>query len=87
MIAHLQRASHTAGLLTYLYRPGERGNQTNPRLIAGDGHGAPIEMLDQPDALAYLAHALDAPVEALGPARPSGRCGSARSAPIPGTPT
>ena len=70
MIAHLQRASHTAGLLTYLYGPGERGNHTNPRLIAGDGHGAPIEMLAQPDALPYLAHVLDAPVERLGARAP-----------------
>ncbi|WP_405818048.1 hypothetical protein OG241_24980 [Streptomyces sp. NBC_01390] len=83
MIAHLQRASHTAGLLTYLYGPGERGNHTNPRLIAGDGHGAPIEMLAQPDALSYLAHALDAPVERLGaraPERPVWVC-SVRSDP------
>ncbi|MDW4911571.1 mobilization protein, partial [Streptomyces sp. ADMS] len=70
VIAHLQRASHTAGLLTYLYGPGERGNHTNPRLIAGDGHGAPIEMLAQPDVLTYLAHALDAPVERLGARAP-----------------
>ncbi|MET8325202.1 hypothetical protein [Streptomyces sp. NPDC005181] len=83
MIAHLQRASHTAGLLTYLFGPGERGNHTNPRLIAGDGHGAPIEMLAQPDALPYLARALDAPVERLGaraPERPVWVC-SVRSDP------
>ncbi|MET9086093.1 hypothetical protein ABZX77_30165 [Streptomyces sp. NPDC004237] len=83
MIAHLQRASHTASLLAYLYGPGERGNHTNPRLIAGDGHGAPIEMLAQPDAPAYLAHALDAPVERLGaraPERPVWVC-SVRSDP------
>lgn len=83
MIAHLQRASHTAGLLTYLYGPGERGNHTNPRLIAGNGHGAPIEMLAQPDALPYLAHALDAPVDRLGaraPERPVWVC-SVRSDP------
>jgi hypothetical protein len=83
VIAHLQRASHTAGLLEYLYGPGERGNHTNPRLIAGDGHGAPIEMLAQTDASAYLAHALDAPVERLGaraPERPVWVC-SVRSDP------
>ncbi|MGJ5799832.1 hypothetical protein ACSCB1_11985 [Streptomyces europaeiscabiei] len=83
MIAHLQRASHTAGLLTYRYGPGERGNHTNPRLISGDGHGAQIEMLAQPDALPYLTHALDAPVERLGaraPERPVWVC-SVRSAP------
>src|SRR5262245_27649185 len=56
VIAHLQRASHTASLLEYLYGPGERGNHTNPHLIAGDGHGAPIEMLAQSDAPTYLAH-------------------------------
>lgn len=87
MIAHLQRASHTASLIAYLYGPGERGNHTNPRLIAGDGHGAPVEMLTQPDALPYLAHTLDAPVERLGahaPERPVWVC-SVRS--IPGTPT
>lgn len=87
MIAHLQRASHTAGLLTYLYGPGERGNHTNPRLIAGDGHGAPVEMLAQPDALAYLPTASTHPSSASGPELLSGQCGSARSAPIPGTPT
>lgn len=83
MIAHLQRASHTAGLLTYLYGPGERGNHTNPRLIAGVGHGAQIEMPAQPDALAYLAHVLDARVERLGaraPERPVWVC-SVRSDP------
>ncbi|MDX3866867.1 hypothetical protein [Streptomyces europaeiscabiei] len=83
MIAHLQRASHTAGLLTYLYGPGERGNHTNPRLIAGDGHGTPIEILAQPDVLAYLAHDLDAPVARLGasaPERPVWVC-SVRSDP------
>lgn len=70
MIAHLQRASHTASLLEYLYGPGERGNHTNPSLIAGDGHGDPIEMSDHPDALAHLAHSLDAPVERLGARAP-----------------
>ncbi|MFE2639371.1 hypothetical protein ACFXKF_32205 [Streptomyces scopuliridis] len=77
MIAHLQRASNTAGLLTYLYGAGERGNHTSPRLIAGDGHGAPIELLAEPDSLPYLAHALDAPVERLGaraPERPVWIC-------------
>ncbi|MGW0885609.1 hypothetical protein [Streptomyces sp. NPDC002671] len=90
MIAHLQRASHTVSLLEYLYGPGERGNHTNPRLIAGDGHGAPLEMPTRPDAPTYLARVLNAPVERLGaraPERPSGQCGPARSAPIPGTPT
>ena len=83
MIAHLQRTSNPAGLLTYLYGPGERGNHTNPRLIAGDGHGAPIELLAEPDSLPYLAHALDAPVERLGvraPERPVWVC-SVRSDP------
>ncbi|ANZ14839.1 hypothetical protein O1L44_02515 [Streptomyces noursei] len=83
MIAHLQRASHTAGLLTYLYGPGEHGSHINPRLIAGDGHGAPIEMLAKPETLPYLAHALDAPVERLGaraPERPVWVC-SVRSDP------
>ncbi|MET7571255.1 hypothetical protein ABZT04_22540 [Streptomyces sp. NPDC005492] len=83
MIAHLQRTSNTAGLLTYLYGPGERGNHTNPRLIAGDGHGAPIELRAEPESLPYLARALDAPVERLGvraPERPVWVC-SVRSAP------
>ncbi|WP_405848501.1 hypothetical protein [Streptomyces sp. NBC_01518] len=70
MIAHLQRTSNTAGLLVYLYGPGEQGSHTSPRLIAGDGHGAPIELLAEPDSLPYLAHALDAPVERLGPRAP-----------------
>ncbi|WP_405988375.1 hypothetical protein [Streptomyces sp. NBC_00986] len=83
MIAHLQRTSDTVGLLTYLYGPGERGNHTSPRLIAGDGHGAPIELLAEPDSLPYLAHALNAPVERLGvraPERPVWIC-SVRSDP------
>jgi hypothetical protein len=66
VIAHLQRASHTAGLLAYLYGPGERGDQSNPRLVGGDCHGAPIDLLSHADALPYLAHALDAPVDRLG---------------------
>ncbi|MGV4927596.1 hypothetical protein [Streptomyces sp. BHT-5-2] len=77
MIAHLQRASNTAGLLMYLYGPGERGNHTSPRLIAGDGHGAPIELLADAGSLPYLAQALDAPVERLGgraPERPVWIC-------------
>ncbi|WP_232837831.1 hypothetical protein [Streptomyces atratus] len=83
MIAHLQRASNTAGLLSYLYGPGERGIHTSPRLIAGDGHGAPIELLAESGSLPYLAHALDAPVERLGaraPERPVWIC-SVRSDP------
>lgn len=83
MIAHLQRASDTAGLLAYLYGPGERGAHVGPRLIAGDGHGAPIELLAEPGSLPYLAHALDAPVERLGarsPFRPTWVC-SVRSDP------
>ena len=83
MIAHLQRTSNTAGLLTYLYGPGERGSHANPRLIAGDGHGAPIELLAEPDSLPYLARALDAPVERLGvraPEKPVWVC-SVRSDP------
>ncbi|MFD4749173.1 hypothetical protein ACFWOS_27355 [Streptomyces rubiginosohelvolus] len=83
MIAHLQRASNTVGLLSYLYGPGERGDHVSPRLIAGEGHGAPIELLAEPDSLPYLARALDAPVERLGtraPARPTWVC-SVRSDP------
>ncbi|WP_433888495.1 hypothetical protein [Streptomyces sp. CA-111067] len=79
MIAHLQRASNTAGLLAYLYGPGERGDQSNPHLVGGDCHGAPIDLLTH----AYLAHALDAPVERLGiraPERPVWVC-SVRSDP------
>ncbi|MFD5327942.1 hypothetical protein [Streptomyces sp. NPDC127092] len=83
MIAHLQRASDTAGLLAYLYGPDEGGAHVSPRLIAGDGHGAPIELLAEPGSLPYLAHALDAPVERLGaraPVRPTWVC-SVRSDP------
>ncbi|MEU7510661.1 hypothetical protein AB0B13_01430 [Streptomyces sp. NPDC042898] len=83
MIVHLQRASGTVGLLSYLYGPGERGNHISPRLISGDGHGAPIELLAEPGSLSYLAQALDAPVERLGvraPARPTWVC-SVRSDP------
>ncbi|MEE4543627.1 hypothetical protein V2S66_16805 [Streptomyces sp. V4-01] len=83
MIAHLQRASNTAGLLGYLYGPGERGDQSNPRLVGGDCHGAPIDLLTHADTLPYLAHALDAPVERLGtraPERPVWVC-SVRSDP------
>lgn len=83
VIARLQRASNTAGLLTYLYGPGERGHHSDPRLIAGDGHGAPVELLAESGPLTYLAHALDAPVERLGaraPERPTWVC-SVRSDP------
>ncbi|MFC8278066.1 hypothetical protein ACFUJR_37175 [Streptomyces sp. NPDC057271] len=83
MIAHLQRASDTVGLLAYLYGPGERRNHTSHRLIAGDGHGAPIELLAEPGSLSYLARALDAPVERLGaraPVQPTWVC-SVRSDP------
>ncbi|MFE3737783.1 hypothetical protein [Streptomyces sp. NPDC059134] len=83
MIARLQRASNTAGLLTHLYGPGERGQHSDPRLIAGDGHGAPVDLLAESDSLTYLAHALDAPVERLGaraPERPTWIC-SVRSDP------
>ncbi|WP_367828510.1 hypothetical protein [Streptomyces sp. LMG1-1-1.1] len=83
MIAHLQRASDTAGLLAYLYGPGERSAHVSARLIAGEGHGAPIELLAEPGSLPYLAHALDAPVERLGaraPVRPTWVC-SVRSDP------
>ncbi|GHG27397.1 hypothetical protein [Streptomyces zaomyceticus] len=83
MIAHLQRVSDTAGLLAYLYGPGERGAHVSPRLIAGDNHGAPIELLAEPGSLSYLAHALDAPVKRLGapaPVRPTWVC-SVRSVP------
>ncbi|MGW4162640.1 hypothetical protein [Streptomyces sp. NPDC004788] len=83
MIAHLQRTSDTASLLAYLYGPAEGGVHVNPRLIAGDGHGAPIELLAEPGSLPYLAQALDAPVERLGaraPVRPTWVC-SVRSDP------
>ncbi|WP_435178148.1 hypothetical protein [Actinacidiphila sp. bgisy145] len=83
MIAYLQRASNTAGLLAYLYGPGERGDQRNPRLVGGDCHGAPLDLLTHADTLPYLAHALDAPVERLGtraPERPVWVC-SVRSDP------
>ncbi|WP_405589856.1 hypothetical protein [Streptomyces sp. NBC_01190] len=83
MIAHLQRASHTAGLLAYLYGPGERNDQSNPRLVGGDCHGAPLDLLTHAGSLPYLAHALDAPVERLGsraPERPVWVC-SVRSDP------
>ncbi|SHN22994.1 hypothetical protein [Actinacidiphila paucisporea] len=83
MIAHLQRASNTAGLLAYLYGPGERGDQSNPRVVGGDCHGAPIGLLTHADTLPYLSHALDAPVERLGtraPERPVWVC-SVRSDP------
>ncbi|WP_327745123.1 hypothetical protein OHO28_38575 [Streptomyces europaeiscabiei] len=80
MIAHLQRTSHTAGLVKELSGPGERGNHTNPRLIAGDSHGAPIEMLAQPDALPFLAQALDvrAPRGPRAPAASEGLLGPLR---------
>ncbi|WP_371790365.1 hypothetical protein OG285_05730 [Streptomyces sp. NBC_01471] len=81
MIAHLHRATDTVGLLTYLFGPGERGNHANPRLVDGDCHGAPIDVLT--DSLPHLAHALDAPVERLwarAPERPVWCC-SIRSDP------
>ncbi|MEU9200392.1 hypothetical protein ACLQ2N_02300 [Streptomyces sp. DT224] len=83
MIAHLQRASSTAGLFSSLYELAERGGHISPRLIAGDGRGAPIELLAESGSLPYLAQALDAPVERLGsraPERPTWFC-SVRSNP------
>jgi hypothetical protein len=83
VIAHLQRASNTAGLLAYLYGLGERGDRSEPRLVGGDCHGAPADLFTHSDNLPYLAHALDAPVERLGtgaPERPVWVC-SVRSDP------
>ncbi|MFD5030276.1 hypothetical protein ACFWM0_07615 [Streptomyces sp. NPDC058405] len=77
MIAHLQRANDTVGVLSYLYGPGERGAHVGPRLIAGDCHGTPLEVLAEPDSLLYLSHALDALAERLGaraPERPVWIC-------------
>lgn len=70
MIAYLQRTQHTLGLLSRQLGTGPRGAYTGPRLIDGDCHGAPFEMLARHDALPYLAQALDAPVERLGPRAP-----------------
>ncbi|WP_198533780.1 hypothetical protein [Streptomyces odonnellii] len=70
MFARLQRTGHTAGLLAYLYGPGEHGHHINPRLITGDCHDTPIEVPAQGDAPPYLARALDAPVERLGTRAP-----------------
>ncbi|MGX1760349.1 hypothetical protein ACWIG5_26120 [Streptomyces lydicus] len=83
MIPQLHRASSTSDVLRYLYGPGEGGNHTSPRLIAGDVHGAPIEQLAGPDSLPDLAHALGEPVERLGanaPKQPAWVC-SVRSDP------
>ncbi|MQS14724.1 hypothetical protein F7Q99_21270 [Streptomyces kaniharaensis] len=83
MIAHLRRASNTAGLLTELYGPGERGTQSNARLVGGDCHGAPIGLLDRSGALPYLAQVLDEPLQRRGtrvPERPVWIC-SVRSDP------
>ncbi|MDX3855897.1 hypothetical protein [Streptomyces sp. AK02-01A] len=70
MLARLQRTGHTAGLLAYLYGPGEHGHHINTRLITGDCHDTPIEVPAQGDALPYLARALDAPVKRLGTRAP-----------------
>jgi hypothetical protein len=83
VIGHLQRASNAAGLLAYLCGPGERGDQSNPRLVGGDCHGVPLDLLTHSDNLPFLAHALNAPVERLGtgaPERPVWVC-SVRSDP------
>ncbi|MFJ9468714.1 hypothetical protein [Streptomyces caniferus] len=83
MIAKLHRASSTAEVLGYLYGPGEGGNHSNPRLIAGDVHGAPMAQRAGPDSVPDLARTLDAPVERLGaraPRRPVWVC-SVRSDP------
>lgn len=83
MIAHLRRASNTAGLLTYLYGPGEHGTQSTARLVGGDCHGAPIRLLDRSGALPYLAQVLDEPLHRHGvraPERPVWIC-SVRSDP------
>jgi len=70
LLPHLQRASNAADLLSYLCGPGEHGTHTNPRLVAGDGHGFPIEQLVRAGSLPsgslpYLAHVLDSPAELL----------------------
>ncbi|MFE9597185.1 hypothetical protein [Streptomyces hokutonensis] len=70
MIAYLQRKQHTLGLLSQQLGRTQRGEYINPRVIDGDCHGAPIEMLARYDALPHLAQALDAPVERLGPRAP-----------------
>lgn len=83
MIAHLRRASNTAGLLAELYGSRERGTQTNARLVGGDCHGAPIRLLDRSGALPYLAQVLDEPLRRLGtrtPVQPMWIC-SVRSDP------
>ena len=77
MIAYLQRQQHTLGLLSQQLGMGQRGAYTDPRLIDGDCHGAPVELLARHDALPYLAQALDAPVARLGlraPQRPVWFC-------------
>ncbi|MGW8557991.1 hypothetical protein [Streptomyces tubercidicus] len=70
MIPQLHRASSTSNVLTYLYGPGWGGNHTDPRLIAGDVHGASIEQLAGPDSLPDVAQALREPVERLGASAP-----------------
>ncbi|MGE7439113.1 hypothetical protein [Kitasatospora sp. NPDC001175] len=66
LIAHLRRVKDTTDLLAHLYGPDERGTHSNPRLVGGDCHGAPIEMLAATGAMPYLAQAPDAPLERLG---------------------
>ncbi|MFI9274003.1 hypothetical protein ACIGXM_25340 [Kitasatospora sp. NPDC052896] len=70
MIAHLRRASTTAGLLSELYGSGERGPQGSARLVGGDCHGAPILLLDRSGALPDLAQVLDEPLQRLGTRTP-----------------
>jgi hypothetical protein len=66
VIARLQYATHTARVLAALYRPDERGDPSNPRLVAGDGHGAPFFILANADTPPELAQYLNQPVMRLG---------------------
>ncbi|MCG7523031.1 hypothetical protein MHW47_01000 [Streptomyces sp. OfavH-34-F] len=82
MIAHLKHASSTADVLADLYGTDERSRRIRPRLIGGDGHGAPVDLLAEVGPLA-LGQALDAPVALLAgraPQRPTWLC-SVRSDP------
>lgn len=82
VIARLKHASSTAYVLADLYGTDERGRRAHPWLVAGDGHGAPVELLAEVGPLA-LAQALDAPLERLAgrvPQRPTWFC-SVRSDP------
>ena len=67
LLASLNRNNNTRDLLSYLFGPGAAGRHADPRLVAGDAHGARLDLLAaSPYGVPYLAQALDAPMHRAG---------------------